>query len=237
MKIALVTGANRGLGFETSRQLAMKGFKVYMGVRNPDKGIVAADILRSEGLDVEAVAMDVTKTQSIRNFVNFLREKNESLDVIINNAGVFLESEGPRDNSTASVFKVDPIIILKTIETNTMGPLKLLQALIPLMQEKGEGRIINISSGMGSLTEMGGFWPGYRISKTALNALTKIMASELSATNIKVNSVCPGWVKTDMGGAEAPRSVEKGVETTIWLATTKQSPNGCFFRDKKEIAW
>jgi NAD(P)-dependent dehydrogenase (short-subunit alcohol dehydrogenase family) len=239
MKIALVTGENRVLGFENSRQLAKNGFKVYMGVRSPDKGTAAADILRSEGLKVEAIAMDVTKTQSIRDFVNFLREKNESLDVIVNNAGVFLESEGPTDNSTASVFKVDPVIILKTIETNTMGPLRLLQALIPIMQaqENKDGRIINISSGMGSLNEMGGYWPGYRMSKTALNALTKIMAAELSETNIKVNSVCPGWVKTDMGGKQAPRSVEEGVQTTIWLATTDKCPNGGFFRDKKEISW
>jgi NAD(P)-dependent dehydrogenase (short-subunit alcohol dehydrogenase family) len=237
MKIALVTGANRGLGFETSRQLAQKDFKVYMGARNEEKGKAAVDILKSEGLEVEFVKMDVTKTQSIRDFVNHLKEHNESLDVLINNAGVFLESDGPQDQSTASIFKVDPVIILKTIETNTMGPLKLIQALVPFMLEKGEGRIINLSSGMGALEDMGANWPGYRMSKTALNALTKITASELAETKITVNSVCPGWVKTDMGGKEAPRSVPEGVETTIWLATTDKCPSGGFYRDKQLIPW
>lgn len=237
MKIALVTGANRGLGFETCRQLAMMGFKVYMGVRNKDKGTAAQDILKSEGLEVESVELDVTNNQSIRDYLNLLKERGESLDVLVNNAGVFLESDGPRDISTASFLNVDPVIILKTIETNTMGPLKLMQALVPNMKEKGDGRIINISSGMGGLNDMGGFWPGYRMSKTALNALTKIASNELKSFNISVNSVCPGWVRTDMGGQEATRSVQEGVETTVWLATVEKSPTGGFFRDKQQVPW
>lgn len=237
MKIALVTGANRGLGLETCRQLALKGFKVYMGIRSKEKGKAAQDILKSEGLKVESIELDVTKNQSIRDFLNLLKERNELLNVLVNNAGVFLESDGPRDISTASFLSVDPVIILKTIETNTMGPLKLMQALVPLMKESGDARIINISSGMGALDEMQGFWPGYRMSKSALNALTRIASSELKEFNISVNSVCPGWVKTDMGGKEAPRSVQEGVETTIWLATTENCPTGGFFRDKKKVSW
>lgn len=236
MKIALVTGANRGLGFETSKQLAKKGFKVYMASRDVQKGKMACDILKSEGLSVESIQLDVTKTKDIRNLVDKLKENKEIPDIIVNNAGVFLESLTDSGTST-SVLNVDPVIILKTIETNTMGPLKLFQALVPLMKEKGEGRIINISSGMGQLSEMEGQWPGYRISKTALNALTRILQSELRETEITVNSVCPGWVKTDMGGDTAPRSVEEGVQTTVWLATTDNPPAGKFFRDKEEISW
>ncbi len=235
MKVAFVTGANRGLGFETTRQLAKKGYKVYMGCRDEQKGEVSAQILLDEGLNVELLHFDVTKTKEIRAAVDIMKSKNEIPDVIVNNAGVFLEmlSEGKND----SILSVDPVIILKTIETNTMGPLKLIQALIPFMKEKKDARIINISSGMGQLAEMGPRAPGYRISKTALNALTKILDAELEHSNVYVNSVCPGWVKTQMGGESAPISVEDGVKTTIWLATTESPPRGKFFRDKKEISW
>lgn len=236
MKIALVTGANRGLGFETSKQLAKKGFKVYMASRDEEKGKLASEILKSEGLDVASLKMDVTKTKEIRDAVDLLKSHNEIPDVIVNNAGVFLEML-PGSGKNESTLTVDPVIILKTIETNTMGPLKLLQAFIPLMQEKGGGRVINISSGMGQLSEMRGKAPGYRISKTSLNALTCILNAELEGTNIFINSVCPGWVKTDMGGESAPRSVEEGVKTTVWLATCDDSPSGKFFRDCAEIAW
>jgi NAD(P)-dependent dehydrogenase (short-subunit alcohol dehydrogenase family) len=235
MKIALVTGANRGLGFETSKQLANNGFKVYMGCRDGIKGKVACELLKEEGLNVELLEIDVTKTKEIRSAVDVLKSNNEIPDVIVNNAGVFLEmlSEKVHD----SILTVDPVIVLKTIETNTMGPLKLLQALVPYMKEKEDARIINISSEMGQLSEMGPRAPGYRISKTALNALTKILAAELEDTNIAVNSVCPGWVRTQMGGDNATSSISEGVETTIWLATTKNPPSGKFFRDQKEISW
>jgi len=237
MKIALVTGANRGLGFETSKQLAIKGFKVYMGCRDEKKGLMAVQKLSNEKLNVEFIKLDVTKTADIRNIHDLLKKKNEKIDVLINNAGVFLESDGPTDDVDASVFKVDPVIILKTIEANTMGPLNLIQAIVPFMLEAGEGRVINVSSGMGALSDMGGCWPGYRISKTALNALTKIVAAEVSNTNITVNSICPGWVKTDMGGESATRSIIDGVETAVWLATCDNPPQGKFLRDCKEIDW
>ena len=236
-KIALVTGANRGLGLETSRQLAKEGFKVYMGCRNLEKGQVAAEALSTLGLDVEAHKLDVTKTQDIRDFHNTLRSRSENVDVLINNAGVFLESDGPQDTTSSSILKVDPVIILKTIEANTMGPLKLIQSILPMMLERGSGRIINLSSGMGQLEDMGGHWPGYRMSKTALNALTKIVDAEVQDKNVFVNSVCPGWVRTDMGGKDAHRSIEEGVETTVWLALCENPPRGKFLRDKKVIPW
>lgn len=235
MKIALVTGANRGLGFETSKQLACKGFKVYMGCRSEEKGKAAEEILNSEGLKVEFVKMDVTKTSDIRDFINTLKERNEVVDVLVNNAGVLLTPLG--QDEEASVFKTDPVIVLKTIEANTIGPMKLIQSLVPFMIEKGGGRVINISSGMGQLSEMGGRWPGYRMSKTALNALTKMVAAEVEGKNISVNSICPGWVRTDMGGENATRSLEEGVTTTVWLATCDNPPTGQFLRDKEEIPW
>jgi len=236
MKVALVTGANKGLGFETARQLSRNGFKVYMGSRNEEKGTKAAQILLDEGLDVSFVKLDVNSTSDIRNTVDFIKENSGTIDVLINNAGVFLESlhDDPKESS---ILKIDPVIILKTIETNTMGPLKLIQSILPMMLENGSGRIINVSSGMGALNGMEPYWPGYRMSKTALNALTIMTARELEGTSISVNSVCPGWCRTDMGGENARRSVQEGLETTLWLSTCDNPPSGQFLRDKEPIEW
>lgn len=236
MKVALVTGGNKGLGFETVRQLAKNGFKVYLGARGEEKGLEAKNTLQTEGVEVEFVKLDVTKTADIRNAVDFIKDQDGKIDVLVNNAGVFLESLHS-DPKESSILKVDPVIILKTIETNTMGPLKLIQSILPMMLEKGEGRIINISSGMGALEDMGAYWPGYRMSKTALNTLTAMTAKEVEGTNISVNSVCPGWVRTDMGGDNASLSVGEGVETTLWLATMDNPPSGEFLRDKTTIPW
>lgn len=239
MKIALVTGANRGLGLETTKKLLDKNFKVYMGVRDTDKAINSFCDKLSLALKEEKVCvvkLDVTKTSDIRNLQNILKENDDILDVLVNNAGVFLESSGPKDTTTSSIFKVDPVIILKTIETNTMGPLKLIQSLYP-ESLKDDARIINISSGMGALRGMQGHFPGYRMSKTALNALTCIVQDELYSSDISVNSVCPGWVRTDMGGEDASLSVTEGVDSIIWLATTKDVPRGKFIRKRQEIDW
>jgi len=234
MTIAIVTGANRGLGLETSKELAEKGFKVYMCCRDLEKGKIAAETLKSKGLNVEFVKLDITKTSEIRGFAEKLHALNEIPEVIVNNAGVILE---PTDGEDAGIFNVDPIIFLKTIEVNTMGPLKLIQAFIPLMKERNSGRVINISSGMGALNKMSTIWPAYCMSKTSLNVITKILAEELEGTNISINSICPGWVRTDMGGQSATRSVKEGVTSTMWLATTKNPPSGKFIRDKEEIDW
>lgn len=236
MKVALVTGANKGLGFETVRQLARNGFKVYLAARNEEKGEAAAKQLQAEDLAVEFIQLDVTKNASIRKAVDHIKDSEGHIDVLVNNAGVFLEPFHG-NSQESSVLKVDPVIILKTIETNTMGPLMLIQSIVPLMLEQGSGRIINISSGMGALSGMDGFWPGYRMSKTALNALTAITARELEGTNVSINSVCPGWCRTDMGGESATRSVQEGIETTLWLATCDQPPSGEFLRDKEPIQW
>ena len=235
-KIAVVTGANRGLGLETCRQLARQGVSVVLTSRNADKGRAAADALQSQGLSVTFHPLDVTDDDSVAQLRAFIIDEFGRLDVLVNNAGVFPDPLGQGDAEAASVLRVPVDTVRTAMEVNTYGALRLCQALVPLM--KGSGRVVNVSSGMGQLSEMNGCCPGYRFSKTALNALTRILADELQGTGIKVNSVCPGWVRTDMGGPNATRAVEEGAETIVWLATLPDDgPSGGFFRDRQPIPW
>src|SRR6478672_4895521 len=230
-KIAVVTGANKGLGFETCRQLAKQGIKVILTSRNEEKGKAAAEKLQAEGLDVTYHQMDVSNPSSISHFAEFMQHEFGKLDILVNNAGVWLDTE-------SSVLKANLETLQKTIETNLYGPFLVSQALIPLMKIHNYGRVVNVASGAGQLAEMQTGYPTYRMSKTALNALTKITGNELAGTNILVNSVCPGWVKTDMGGANATRTVEQGVDTIVWLATLPDGgPTSGFFRDRQPFAW
>ena len=232
-KVAVVTGGNRGLGFEACRQLARAGAKIVLASRDAGKGEAAASKLRGEGLDVTAYPLDVTDPASIGRLAAFIEQQFGRLDILVNNAGVFMDSSAADE---ASALRSDPAVVRQTLESNTLGPMMVAQALIPLMG--GNGRIVNVSSGMGQLSEMEGGFPGYRLSKAALNALTRILANELKDTGIKVNSVCPGWVRTDMGGPNAPRTPEQGVETIVWLARLPDNgPTGGFFRDKQPIPW
>jgi NAD(P)-dependent dehydrogenase (short-subunit alcohol dehydrogenase family) len=190
--------------------------------------------LTEEGLQVAYHRVDVTVAEHGRRLARHLDRHYGRLDVLVNNAGVFLDSS--RAGASALETRLDRL--RRTMETNVYGALRLCQALVPLMQRHGYGRIVNVASGMGQLAEMGGRWPAYRVSKTALNALTRILAAELAGSNILVNSVCPGWVRTDMGGPKAERSVEQGVETIVWLATRPDgSPSGDFYRDRRRIPW
>ncbi|MBD2498540.1 SDR family oxidoreductase [Nostoc sp. FACHB-280] len=233
-KIAVVTGGNRGLGFEASRQLAKQGYKVILTSREEAKGQAAAQKLQAEGLDVIAYPLDVSSNESSQSLAEFIRQQFGKVDALVNNAGIYIDTEAG-SNSILNT-KIDTL--QTTIDTNVFGVVRVTQALIPLMKERNYGRIVNVSSGMGQLTDMEGGSPGYRISKTALNAVTRIFASELVGTNILVNSVCPGWVKTDMGGANAPRTPEQGVDTIVWLATLPDDgETGGFFRDRQPIAW
>ena len=233
-RIALVTGGNRGIGFETCRQLGRKGLRVVLTSRKPETGERAADALRQEGLEVRYLQLDVTDADSIEACATSVDKDFGRLDVLVNNAGIMLDSS----KRGASVFQADPGLIRETFETNTLGPLMVAKAMVPLMRRNGYGRIVNVSSGMGQLCEMDGGYPGYRISKTALNAVNVILARELEGTNIKSNSLCPGWVRTDMGGDKAPRSPEQGADTVVWLATLPDDgPSGGFFRDRKQIGW
>lgn len=232
--IAVVTGAYRGLGLETCRQLAVQGYRVIITARRASEGQAAVADLARQDLDVQFQPLDVTDEQSILDLVSLISQRFGRLDVLVNNAGIFPDPEpgSPR----ASVFEANLDSIRQGLETNTLGALRLCQLLIPLMQ--GHGRVVNVSSGMGQLSDMNGCCPAYRISKTALNAVTRIFADELQGTDVKVNSVCPGWVRTDMGGAGAPLGVEEGVRGILWAATLPEGgPSGGFFRHGEPIAW
>jgi NAD(P)-dependent dehydrogenase (short-subunit alcohol dehydrogenase family) len=234
-KDAVVTGGNRGMGFETCRQLGQRGARVVLTSRDPAKGEAAARRLRDQGLDVRHHPLDVADDDSIGQLAEFVREEFGRLDILINNAGIVRGRDEPRERAMRP-FDAMPAGLRAVLATNLIGPFLLCQALIPLM--RGSGRVVNVSSGMGQLIDMGADFPGYRISKAGLNALTRIFARELAGTGIKVNAACPGWVRTDMGGAGATRSVEEGVDTTIWLATLPDDgPSGGLFRDKKPIPW
>ena len=234
-KIAVVTGANRGLGFETCRQLAKKGYTVILTSRDAKKGEEAASALKKDGLEILNHKLDVTSLPDIQNFAQYLTKEFGRLDVLINNAGIFLDG---RESGSTSVLDAKLETVKQTIETNVYGPFMLCQSLIPLMVKNRYGRVVNVSSGMGQLKEMNGGFPAYRISKTAINALTRIFNDEFSDKNILVNSICPGWVKTDMGGDGAELEITEGVDTIVWAATLPDgSPSGGFFRDRKQIPW
>ena len=234
-RVALVTGANRGMGLEIVRQLSRLGLIAVLAARDIEKGKVAAATLAAEEFDVPIVALDVTDADSIRAAVAEVRGLFGRIDVLVNNAAILKEGLLPEDTS---VLDVSGDLVNQTFLTNTVGPLRMIQATVPGMRERGYGRIVNLSSGAGQLAEMGGGFPAYRLSKSALNALTRITAAELGAHEIKINSVCPGWVRTDMGGPHATRTVEHGAETAVWLATLPEDgPTGGFFRDMKPIPW
>ncbi len=226
--VALVSGANRGIGREVVRQLAVRGVTTILGSRDEEKGRTAA-----EGIDGEVVVrrLDVTDEKGIQNLAHEVEEEFGRLDVLVNNAGVSMDSGRRGVNA-------DLDVVRETLELNLFGAWRLCEAFVPLMQRNNYGRIVNVSSGMGALNEMGGGSPAYRVSKTALNALTRILASELRGSGILVNSVCPGWVRTDMGGSGASRSVEEGADTLVWAATLADNgPTGGFFRDRRPIPW
>ena len=224
-KIIIVTGANRGIGKEICRQLAALGNQLILCSRNKEKGQEAAKEM-DQSVDVQE--LDVTKASSIENLKNYIEKTYGKLDVLINNAGIISETHGPAE-STAIDYR-------KVMDANFFGPWELIKALLPALQKSDDPRIINMSSGMGALSELKrGGYAGYRTSKASLNALTIQLASELD--DIKINAMCPGWVKTDMGGSGADREVEKGAETAVWLATNEAIPTGKFLRDKEVIEW
>jgi NAD(P)-dependent dehydrogenase (short-subunit alcohol dehydrogenase family) len=232
-RIAVVTGANRGIGLEICRQLAQRDdFRVVLTSRDESKGRAAVKALRAAGLDVDYRQLDVTSERSVRLLADYLAETYSRCDVLVNNAGVMADPRGSRVlDSTLVTYR-------KTLETNLLGPLMLIQALVPLMRTGGYGRVVNVSSGQGQLSDMGAGTPAYRISKTALNALTRTCAAELRGSGILVNSMCPGWVKTEMGGPSAPRLLAQGADTAVWLAMLPDGgPSGGFFRDRKPIPW
>jgi NAD(P)-dependent dehydrogenase (short-subunit alcohol dehydrogenase family) len=224
---ALVSGGNRGIGLEVCRQLGALGHRVLLGAREPAKGEAAAASLRAQGLDVTPVALDVAEPDSVTR----LAAARPEVDILVNNAGVYLD-EGRRP------LELDEAVLRDTLEVNLLGALRLCRAFVPGMAARGWGRVASVSSGMGQLADMGGGSLAYRLSKTALNALTRVLAQEVDGRHVKVNAACPGWVRTDMGGAHATRPVEQGAETVVWLATLPEDgPTGGLFRDKRPIPW
>jgi NAD(P)-dependent dehydrogenase (short-subunit alcohol dehydrogenase family) len=237
-KIAVVTGANRGLGLATAQALAERSFRVLMLGRNEERIREAAEPLREKDLDVETHVVDVTSDDAVDAFARELEDRVDHLDVLVNNAGAFFESRDPAEPSAFSALQVRPEVVMKTLDVNALGALRMSQALAPLLCRSSEGRVVNVSSGLGALEDMGGSWPGYRISKTALNAVTRTLAAELESAGVKVNSICPGWVRTEMGGPGADRSIEEGVRGILWAATLDDDgPTGGFFRDGERIPW
>ncbi|CAN5583274.1 SDR family oxidoreductase [soil metagenome] len=230
MKTVLVTGAAKGIGYETARQLASAGWQVLLAARNGKAGRKAADSLQGGKGKVSFVELDVADASSIAQAVREVAALTDQLDVLINNAGVIVDGDD-------SILEVSSAVVSATLATNTLGPLAVAQAFLPLLRKSKAPRIVNVSSGGGQLGESMGTWsPAYCLSKTALNAVTNLLASALP--DFAVNSVCPGWVQTDMGGAEAPRSVEEGADGIVWLASeAPQELSEKFLRDREVIAW
>jgi NAD(P)-dependent dehydrogenase (short-subunit alcohol dehydrogenase family) len=230
MKTALITGANKGIGHEVARQLSVKGFHVFIGARNPDAGRDAADALAKNGAKATFLQLDVSDLESVTAAAGAFAKFADHLDVLVNNAGILLDGD-------SALLTIDEELIRKTLETNTLGPLRVTRAFASLLAKSSAPRVINVSSGGGQLTDGADGWaPAYCISKTALNGVTLQLAAALP--KFAVNSVCPGWVRTDMGGSGASRSVQEGADTIVWLATdAPQNLTGKFLRDRQPIPW
>jgi NAD(P)-dependent dehydrogenase (short-subunit alcohol dehydrogenase family) len=228
-KTALVTGANKGIGFEVARQLARLGLKIFLGARNPKAGRAAAEKL-SGGGEVIFLEIDVSDAGSIRRAAEEFSRQQKHLDVLVNNAGILLDDD-------KSALDVTPEIFEETLRTNTLGPWLVAQAFAPLLEKSSAPRIVNVSSGGGQLEDGADGWaPCYCVSKTALNGVTAQLAAALP--KFAVNSVCPGWVRTDMGGENATRSIGEGAASIVWLATdAPQDLTGKFVQDRKVIPW
>jgi NAD(P)-dependent dehydrogenase (short-subunit alcohol dehydrogenase family) len=231
--VALVTGANRGIGKEVARQLAELTYEILLGGRDEAKATAAAqELSESTGGAVRAVTLDVADPASIEAVAEQVADEQGRLDVLVNNAGVGTDFGV---SGTAPDFDA----VQRALDTNFFGAYRLTVALLGPLRQSGHPRIVNVSSGMGGVAEMGGWSPGYRVSKAAMNAMTRILATELKDEGILVNSACPGFVKTDMGGPMgATKSVEDGAKGIVWLATLPDDgPTGGFFRDGRPVAF
>ena len=229
-RVALVTGANRGIGFEVCRQLAQRGYVVVLGSRDRERGEVAAARLRGEGLDVVGCQLDVADSASVEAAAERIRREHGRLYAVVNNAAILYDT-------WQRGIDADLDQVREAFETNVLGAWRVVQATLPLLRESPTARIVNVSSGAGALTDMGGGTPAYRTSKAALNALTRVLAAELRSDRILVNAICPGWVATDMGGAGG-RPVSDGAAGIVWaVELPDDGPTSGLFRDGRPIAW
>lgn len=227
-RTALVTGGNRGIGFEVGRQLARAGVPVVLAARDGGQGQEAAARLSGEGLPVTSTVLDVTDPAGVVACAQALERAGVEIDVVVNNAGIY---------PTQSFLSLDEATLSRSLEVNLMGPFRVIQAFLPGMIQRGYGRIVNVSSGGGALTEGVPGPAAYGIAKAGLNALTKVVAAAVPPS-ITVNAVCPGWVRTRMGGSAAPLSAAQGADTVVWLATRPDDgPTGGFFRERRRIPW
>ena len=234
-RTAFVTGANKGIGFEVARQLVREGFRVFLGARDQEAGKAAAEKLNQEtrkagNEEVNFLRIDISKPESIQRAAEAFARQSDRLDALVNNAGILLDEDKDVLALSAEIFQT-------TLRTNTLGALLVAQAFLPFLRKSDNPRIVNVSSSGGQLADGADGWaPGYCISKTALNGVTVQLAAALP--DFAVNSVCPGWVRTDMGGANATRSVAEGASGVVWLACeAPQSLTAKFVRDRKVIPW
>ena len=236
MRTVIVTGANRGVGREIAKQLVLLGNQVILTSHDASKGKRTIVELKEE-LDAKIPSeliyhqLDVTSCKSIQRLHDFVVSEGFAIDALINNAAVLLDQCGRLLQTPLDIYRT-------TMETNLYGPMMLCQMFIPMMLERNYGRLVNVSSGAGQVENMIDDMTAYRLSKLALNGLTLMLANSLAGTNVLVNAGCPGWVRTDMGSPNAPRSAEEGAEGIVWLATLPDGGSqGGFFRDKKLIGW
>jgi len=243
-KVAFITGGNRGIGFETAQQLGQKKVKVVIGARNLEKGKKAVQQLAAQGIEAQAIEFDAAKPADHQKAYDYFEKNFGRLDILINNAGIFIDTNGPTE--VANTLTLSTATLRETYEANFFGPFALTQKLIPLLKKSEGGRIVNLSSILGSLAlhadpkspiyEMKHF--AYDSSKTALNTLTVNLAYELRNTKIKINSAHPGWVKTEMGGAAAPMEITDGAKTSVHLALLPENgPTGGFFHMSDTLPW
>jgi len=231
MKTGLITGSYKGIGYEVARQLAARGVHVFITARNRESGLKATANLQKSGAKASFVELDVSNPDSIRRAADAVASQVDHLDVLVNNAGII-------EDHDENVLQLSSEIVLRTFTTNTLGALRVAQAFVPILSKVSAPRIVNVSSRGGQLNDMGTWSPAYCISKTALNAVTCQLAAALRDKGFAVNSACPGWVRTDMGGPNATRSVEEGADTIVWLATeAPQNLTGQFIAERQEIPW